>query len=874
LIFLFALTPVLCAQERTAPETVASLNAVAIEERILIDGKLTEPAWQAATPFSDFHQRDPHEGDPSSEITRIRFLYDDRALYVGVELFDADSSHIVARLSRRDAYPDSDYFTLYLDPYHDHLTGAMFRVSAAGVQQDSAISNDTNQDSSWDAVWQSAVTQNNDGWFLEMRIPFSQLRFSSSTGFAWGVNAERYIHRKAESSWLQLVPKSETGLASRMAHLYGMKTIVSRRNLEVRPYFRTSAELAPAVAGNPFDDGSRVFRGGGMDLKYGISSNVILDATINPDFGQVESDPAVVNLSASETYFDEKRPFFLEGFQLFNNFGRGGGGGNNVAFPTFFYSRRIGRAPQGPASGTYVSRPSAATILGAAKITGKTASGWSFGALNAVTQMEQATVIDSAGTQSRIPIEPLTNHWIARTLREYSGRGGFGMLITGTERKLTTKDLQNLMPKQAHVAGADGYYFLDNNSNWFINGRFAESIVSGSAAAMDRVQRASQRYFQRPDNTYAHYNPKATSLSGWHGGTLLRNRQGGVLVQASLDATSPGFETNDAGFQTLADQWGFTSQVVWRQNHTDRFTRYREIFISRNEAWNFHRDRRFANVRIGGSLSFLNYWQVYGNITYNQRANDDHFTRGGPITPTPGSYGTYFGFNSDSRKRFNLGGEIGYDENERGGWGIFSNLWINFKPASSLTVSVEPNFRRSRSFAQYVATIDDATATRTYEKRYIFADFDQSGAGMTNRVNWSITPTLSLQVYSQILFSAGDYWDIKELDRPKALDFLRYGRESGTMTSSGTPYTIDPDGAGAAPDFLLRNPDFNFKAWQVNSVFRWEYKPGSTLYAIWTHDQSDSQYPGTLSPRRDVRALLGAPGRNVFMVKISYWLNR
>ncbi len=364
---------------QNARRDAPSFTATPTKEHISIDGRLTEDAWATAEPVGNFLQRDPDEGAQATEKTTMRFLYDDRALYIGVELLDSKPDQIVSRTAKRDDFQDGDYFQLYLDPYHDHVTGVLFQVNAAGSLQDSIISNDTQTDSSWDAVWDAAVSRNEKGWFIEMRIPFSQLRFAHLDKQIWGLNAARFLFRRNETSWLEMVPKKDQGLASRFAHLTGVDNVEPGHNLEVLPYLRGSAGFAPAVPGDPFHTGTSFGGGAGVDIKYGIGSNLTLSGSINPDFGQVEVDPAVINLSAFETYFQEKRPFFVEGSQIFNNYGRMGGSCCGVVFPTFFYSRRIGRAPQGSASGDFVSDPSAATILGAAKLTGKACAGMDAG---------------------------------------------------------------------------------------------------------------------------------------------------------------------------------------------------------------------------------------------------------------------------------------------------------------------------------------------------------------------------------------------------------------------------------------------------------------------------------------------------------------
>jgi hypothetical protein len=360
-----------------------------VSTTITVDGHLDEPAWEQAPVFGGFLQRDPNQGEPATEPTELRLLYDDGALYVGARLHDREPDRIVRQLSRRDAVAEGDRFSLFLDPHHDGRTGVELQVSAAGVQRDALIYDDNFENDTWDAVWESAVTIDDGGWTVEVRIPFSQLRFPQASGHTWGINARRTVHRKKEESWLELVPKNESGLASRMAQLEGIEGISPGRHLELLPYASARAEhVAPARLGDPFNDGSRLFAGAGLDLKYGVATNMGLVAAFNPDFGQVEVDPAVVNLTAYETFFEEKRPFFTEGGQIFANFGRSGASDYRTFFypePLLFYSRRIGRAPQGTGTADFVDEPAATTILGAAKLTGRTAGGWTVGVLEAVT---------------------------------------------------------------------------------------------------------------------------------------------------------------------------------------------------------------------------------------------------------------------------------------------------------------------------------------------------------------------------------------------------------------------------------------------------------------------------------------------------------
>ena len=449
-----------------ASNPVPTVQAVRATSAVVIDGRLDDEVWLKAPAVTSFTQRDPEEGKPVSERTELRLAYDEAALYVGARMFDREASKIARQLARRDSQGEADAFWLFLDPHHDHLTGAAFSVSAAGVQSDSTIYNDTWQDGSWDAVWLSDVKIDDQGWTAEMRIPYSQLRFPSAARHTFGINAMRFIQRKKEEAWLVHVPKKESGLASRLGHLEGLEGISPHRTVELLPYVVSRAEfVAPDSDRDPFNDGARMFAGTGIDLKYRLSSNLSLDGTINPDFGQVEVDPAVVNLTAFETFFEEKRPFFIEGANIFSNFGRTGANdfwGFNRAEPMIFYSRRIGRSPQGPTDGEFVDTPTATTILGAAKLTGKTRRGWTVGLLDAVTGRETATE-QTNDLRSEIEVEPLTNYMVGRAQREI-GRGAVGMLATAVNRDLRTPALQSYLPAQAYVGGLDGHYFLDKKT--------------------------------------------------------------------------------------------------------------------------------------------------------------------------------------------------------------------------------------------------------------------------------------------------------------------------------------------------------------------------------------------------------------------------
>ena len=865
------------AQQPAAHGPVPTVQAVRTSSPIVIDGRLDDEVWLRATPATAFTQRDPEEGKPVSEPTELRVAYDGDALYVGVRMRDREPSRIARQLARRDQEGEADSFWLFLDPHHDHVTGAVFSVSAAGVQGDGTVYNDSWQDDSWDAVWESAVAIDQDGWIAEMRIPFSQLRFPAADRHTFGINAMRYIQRKNEQAWLVHVPKKESGLASRLGHLEGLDGVAPQRTVELLPYLVGRSEfIAPAAGGDPFNDGARVFGGAGVDLKYRFSSNLSLDGTINPDFGQVEVDPAVVNLTAFETFFEEKRPFFIEGSNIFGNFGRTGANnfwGFNRAEPLIFYSRRIGRAPQGSADGDFVDAPTASTILGAAKITGKTGNGWSVGLLNAVTGREYATTVTAASRGER-EVEPLSNYVVGRVQREIGKRAAIGALATAVNRDLREPALRDQLPAQAYVAGMDGHFFLDAKRDWVISGRLAGSALAGSSGAVTRLQESSQRYFGRPDAMHVELDPALTALRGWTG-SLNLNRQSGVhIVNAALWGVSPGFDSSDAGFTFSSDRAGMHAVYQWRHQTVTRFARERFVAVAKAYTWNYARELQHDGIFTFGNVQFRNYWRLFANAFYFRPVQDDNETRGGPSMLSPAAYSGSIGVDSDARKRVSAGVNFNGSRNESGGSDLGFGVNVRYRPASSLEISVGPGFNRNRNLAQYVDTFADPAAAATYGSRYVFGTLRQKELNFQTRVNYVLSPKMSLQVYMQPLLSVGDYDEFKELARPRTFEFTRFGTDRGALEydAGARRYTVDPGDGGQR--FGFDDPDFNFKSLRVNAIFRWEWRPGSALYLVWTEQREDETHPGRFSFGRDFSTMLRAPADDVLMFKMAYWFQR
>jgi hypothetical protein len=853
---------------------VRVLTAVRASSRPVIDGRLDDRVWSEAAPLSGFLQRDPDEGKPATDDTFVRIAYDDDALYVGAHMMDREPGAIVRQLSRRDVSVDADALVVYLDPHHDHLTGAEFAVSAAGVQRDALIYNDSFLDSSWDAVWESAVAIGADGWSIEMRIPLSQLRFPKAERYTWGINVQRIVQRRSESDWLQLVRKNEAGLASRMANLEGIAGIRPPLNLALLPYATARAEfVAPSPAGTPFNDGSRLFAGAGLDLKYGVSSNMTLDATFNPDFGQVEVDPAVVNLTQFEVFFEERRPFFTEGAQVFGNFGRSGASAYVGFFrpePTLFYSRRIGRAPQGHAQGIYVDQPASTTILGAAKLIGRTPSGWTIGALEAVTGREYARVSGRVET-TRQEVEPLTNYAVLRAQRELGSRGAIGVLGTSVVRDLGDPALADLLPSLASMVGVDGHVFLDARRVWVLHGGIAGSWLQGSAPAIARLQRAEQRYYQRPDAPHVTYDPTRTRLSGWTGQANLNRNSGDLTVNLGVWGMSPGLEVNDAGYSTQTDRAGGHGFIQYRRLTPDRWTRERYVWVSKWWTWNYGNQCQGDGWQGAVGVQFRNFWRTTALFTYAKRVWDDKLTRGGPTVIRPGNRGVQLSTVTDPRQRLVFSAGVSYTAREYNASATSVDLQAAWRPLPALTLTIGPSFKHNIVAAQYLATIVDPLATRTYGSRYVFGELDQTEVSMVTRVSLATSPRTSLQVYLQPLISAAEYGAIKEVYAPRTYDFIRYGIDAGTIASYGGRLIIDPDGAGPAAPFSIAKPDFNLASMRLNVVFRWEFRPGSSIFVVWTEQGQDMLPSGEFHLANDMSRVFTAPADDVVLVKMSYW---
>ena len=867
-------------------EPAPAVGAVRLAAPVTLDGKLDEEVWRTAPVATEFRQSQPDEGKPAAQKTEVRFAYDDEAIYVGARMFDTEGGKGVrTRLMRRDALTesDSDFFQLLFDAYHDHQSTSFFMVNPSGSKRDGT------GDATWDPVWEAQTRIDSLGWTAEIRIPLNQLNFSRAVDQTWGVQIIRFVHRTNERSHFAWWPNNESGGPQRYGHLENIRITERPRGFEVLPFTVARARyVRPSDPNNPFTKSNdRDYRVGG-DLKYRLTSNLTLNAAFNPDFGQVEVDPAVVNLSAFETFFPERRPFFIEnqaafGFGSFSCFFC-----SNVSNLQMFYTRRLGRSPQLFPSGTYVDQPENATILAAGKITGRTSNNYRIGIMNAVTRRMNADVItidseSGESTSSVAEVEPLTNYFVARPSKDFKG-GQFrvGGIATSVDRFTDNPLAESRLSKHARGLGVDWYAATKDRQYTFF-GQHALSDVRGSTAAIERLQRSSARNFQRPDRRSGsnslfsdRLDTNATALTGYGGYARVAKESGTWLWESMVNYRSPGFEVNDISFNTRSD-------YIWMNTNFARsITKPGPIFrnyfavLSFQQQYNYDGDRTDREFAAGIFTQLRNFWGFNAFSIYTPDVLDDGATRGGPVIKRRGYVYNQIFIGTDARKQISLSTNPNYLIRHKGDNQYNLNASVTYKPTSSVQISAGPTFSKSPSLAQFVTSGADSTATNFYGRRYIFAAIDQRQLSMTTRANIVFSPTLTLEAFAQPLIASGDYKTFREFSNPREPTFndFRPGIElTSTIVDGSKQYTIDADGPGTrAQPITFFDPNFNFRSLRGSAVMRWEYRPGSTVYFVWQQNRSDTDPTGDFRFSRDRGALFDAHPDNIFLVKASYWI--
>ena len=856
-----------------APAARKEIRAVRLQGRApAVDGRLDDDAWAAAPVLSDFLQKQPVEGGPPSERTEVRFVYDDAALYVAARMHKTDPSSIQAPVSRRDDGGKAEHIWISLDTYHDRRTAYSFGVTAAGTRMDwyHPTDDENDTDMSFDPIWQAEVQRDSAGWTAEMRIPFSQLRFSAADVQTWGLNIDRWNPATQEDVFWIPVPTQVTAWASRMGTLSGIQGIRPSRRVELLPYVASSgAFTAEPGAGNPFDDGSQVDARVGADLKMGVGPNLTFEGTVNPDFGQVEADPAEVNLSAYESYFDERRPFFIEGRQLLA--GRG---------PEYFYSRRIGAVPDRARAalspgGDFQDWPRNTTILGAAKLTGRLRSGTSVGALAAVTDDAEARGFDATVREfGSILVAPRTGYGVARAQQEFGAhQSTAGVLLTGVHRDMDAESPLSALLHRDALAGGGDWNLRFKGGEYAVSGFAGFSYVSGDSLALRRTQRSSTHYYQRPDANHVTYRSRE-SLSGYTGELAVRRASGRHWLWTVLgSARSPGFEINDAGFAGRADEAFGYANLRYRETRPGSLFRSYDIGLSSENTWNFGGTRTFSAVRTDMRFTWKNFWSTTLIGWVDLRSTSDSYTRGGPLAGTPQGWQVTLAGGMPGSWRTRASSQVSVGGGEEGARYLLLYTSFSTRPGPRWQFSVEPLWRRRTDPRQYVGNLPGGPAA-TYGRRYTFASVDQTIFSAATRLNYVFTPDLSLEFYMEPFAANGRYESFGQLRAPGALALDGLG-EGRVVTRGGEHFFVtdqDEDGDGKMDEQPLAG-DFNIRSFRSNAVMRWEWRPGSTLFLVWQRDRySEEVFGNDVGFGALGETFAGGRGNNYLTVKMTYWI--
>lgn len=869
LVLVCGLVPTVLGAQAAAPPGIRATRVTEADRAPVLDGKLDDAIWGKAQVVADFRQFEPAPGAAGTERTEARIVIDGQAVYVAMRMHDSHADSIRSQLLRRDdGGASADWAAVILDSYHDRRTAYRFATTPRGNRTDVLHLNDTGADSSWDAVWTVAAAVDGEGWTAEFRIPLSQLRFSTSGDMVWGINFSRTIGRRSEVTyWAPVVP-TDGRFVSLMGELRGLEGTEAGRPLELLPYSLGRVTSDPTAANNPLKGRNVTWGSAGLDLKYGLTSNITMTATVNPDFGQVDADPSVVNLTAFENFYPERRPFFTEGTQIFN-------------FPLVpegfaFYSRRIGRAPQIAAkvpTGGYVDVPGTATILGALKLSGKTGNGTSVGLIAAVTGDVEARAINAAGDRSAQPVEPASRYLVGRLSKDFRrGRSGFGALVTATKRDVDAPAF-NTLRSAAYGGGFDAFHRFGRDRYEIMSWAFATG-VSGSRAAVTATQRSSVHYFQRPDADGFDVDSARTGLSG-AAGEFFAARIGGSRLTWRVGGgfRSSGFEVNDVGFVSYTDVWYLSPQARYRVTQPRKFIRDWWIDGSAVAAHTFAGQFARPSANLQTNIQFRNFWTFNTN---SDRWNSHLWPwelRGGPALRRSGYTNVNATLSTDSRKswRVRAHGRVQLSD-ELGGSIAVLDPSFTFRPTSRTSVTMTPSWTKHRAPAQYVTTVTSATGSR----EYLVGLLDQTTVSLTGRLSYALNPLMTLDVYAQPFLSGGAFTKFRRVAAPHAQPVdARFPLvpPSGLSYSTSTArYAADLNADGKT-DISFANPDFSVRALRTNTVLRWEFRPGSTVYFVWAQTRDDAAV-SAFSMSDDAGYLFRAPAKNVVMLKVAYWIDR
>lgn len=852
------------------PKRVYNTQALGVNEPPVIDGILDDPSWEIVPWEGEFTEQRPDENTSPNFQTKFKIIYDEKSLYIAVRCYDNEPDKIVRRLTRRDGF-DGDWIGFFIDSYHDKRTAFGFIVTAAGVKADVFESdNGGNEDESWNPIWYTKANTDSEGWTAEMRIPLSQLKFGKAKEQVWGLEVMRRLFREEERSVWQRLPADTPGFVSEFGELHGLVNIEPQSQLEIQPYTVSKYETYEAEPGNPFRDGRDTKFTGGLDAKIGITNDLTLDLTINPDFGQVEADPSAIALDGFQIFFQEQRPFFVENKNIFDYRISNSQAGNTFGSDNVFYSRRIGRSPQGypnTVDGEYVDQPTNTPILGAAKFSGKTADGWSIGVLESVADKRYA-VIDNAGERRRETVEPLTNYFVTRIQKDFNDKNTFvGGIITTTNREKLPSSI-DFLHDDAFTGGVD-FKHQWNNRDWYLGGNFIWSNVKGNNGAIQNTQQSIAHLFQRVGADHVSVDSDRTSLTGT-GGNLQIGKIGNGHWKFESGATwrSPELELNDLGFQRQADDIRHYTWIGYQTLRPD--STFRKVGINYNHwsVWDFGGNHNSLQLNTNSWQNWKNNWFTNLGFTYEPIQYSNFALRGGPRLRLSPNINFFNGINTDNRKklRFNVfhNGSKGLDNS-------YSSYYIEagatYQPFNAMRISAYPSYQINNDKLQYIDNIQVGN-----DIKYLNGTIEQRTLSMSFRLNYTINPNLSIQYWGQPFISRGRYSDFKIVTDSMAEVFEDRitGYAPNQISFLDGSYNVDEDVNGVT-DFSFGDPDFSFIQFRSNLVVRWEYIPGSEIFLVWSQDNSQSGNPSDRLLNSLGDNIFGdSKPKNIFLLKATY----
>jgi len=836
-----------------------------VTERPVIDGKLDDECWNQGNWAGDYTQFVPHEGAKPTFGTEHNIQYDDKYLYIAFRAYDPEPHKVHRYADARDNIV-GDMVGVNFDSYRDYRTGFEFTVTAWGQKVDLVLFNPENWDFNWNAVWRCKVGLEDSAWVAEIEVPLSQLRYSNKDEQVWGMHTWRWIDRLQEESNWEKQTKTGPGMLYNYGEFIGLKGLKKSRRLEILPFSLGKLNTLEEIPGNPYTKDGRVWGANlGLDAKIGVSSNFTVDITVNPDFGQVESDPSVMNLTAFETFYEEKRPFFLEGLTIFDY---------KFDQQSLFYSRRIGHSPSRtvPALGDrYVKSPDMTKIISAAKFSGTTSEGLSVGLIQSVTANEFARVSDALGNESKVKVEPPTNYLVGRIQKGYNaGNTMIGGMFTSTNRMIDDPELE-FLADNAFTGGFDILHHW-NDKKFFINAKLVGSYINGSKEAMTMLQESSARYYQRPGADYLDYDLNRTSLSGTGGKVEIGKGAGGNWkYSTAISFLTPGLELNDLGYMRTADEIENRNEILYQTTKPVSIFRTFSVGFEQRNSWTFGG----ASLGSDGELSFVstfkNQWSLHAEAAFHTKDIDTKILRGGYDMMMPASYEIGGMLSTDASKRFiaTFGGV--YDKganNSASSWTIKPG--ISVRPFRILKLGITADYEKNHDELQYVTTATDPIPGAT---RYILGTIDQTTLGLTFRADVNLTPEFSIQYYGSPFISRGKYTDLKRVTSPEAKNYSdRFAVYQNPVYANGVYFLSDNDN-GVPVNVTAANPDFNFHQFRSNLVAKWEYRLGSFIYLVWSSDRTGSNmFPGA-SMRDSYRYLGDIYPNNIFIVKLNYWFS-